>query len=60
MSEQFLDPFEKYQYLAFKWILFVIFLVTAFEILDKHIHLKRLARMFLKWMLARFKNRSDP
>ena len=57
MSEPFLDPFDKYQYLAFKVVLFVIFLVTALEVLDKHIGLKRHAKQLFKWLLSKMAKR---
>jgi hypothetical protein len=46
----FSDPLEKYQFLVFRWVIFIIFVVTAFEILDKHIHVKAHARKMAVYM----------
>lgn len=35
----FKDPFEKWQYLIFRLVLLILFLVTAFKILDHELHI---------------------
>ena len=35
------DRLEKAQYLIFKWVLFIIFLASAYQLLDSHIHISR-------------------
>jgi len=44
---EFLD---KYQYIAFKWVLFVVFLVMTFQFLDHHIHFTAAAKRFMIWI----------
>lgn len=57
MSEPtLLDPLDRYQYLAFRWLLFIIFLVMAFKMLDEHIHLTRHFRQFVLWLSRMFKS----
>ncbi len=40
-NNNFKDPFEKWQYLIFKIVLLILFLVTAFKILDSELHISR-------------------
>jgi hypothetical protein len=36
------DPLEVLQYRIFKWVLFIIFLASAYQLLDSHIHFSHL------------------
>jgi hypothetical protein len=43
MGSQFSeDPFEKWQYISFKILLFILFLITAYKFLDKELHLTKI------------------
>ena len=54
-SENGLDPFEHYQYVTFKVLLFLIFVATAIEVLDKHIGIKSHAASFGRYTLRLLK-----
>jgi hypothetical protein len=52
-SDQFLEPLDRYQYLIFKWILFIIFVATALEVLERHLHLKTNVKRVVKWLVQK-------
>lgn len=50
------DFLDKYQYIAFKWVLFIVFLVMTFQFLDHHTHFMSLVRRFVDWIRQLFKS----
>jgi hypothetical protein len=44
------DTLERYQYLAFKWVLFIVFIVMAYQFLDHHTKLSVHGKRFLDWI----------
>ena len=40
----FKDPFERWQYIIFKIVLLILFLVSAFKVLDNELHISNLWR----------------
>jgi hypothetical protein len=40
-NNSFKDPFDKWQYLIFRCVLFILFLITVFKIIDSEIHISR-------------------
>lgn len=53
----FPDFLERYQYIAFKWLLFIIAIVVMVEILDKHTHFLTYLKKFASWVAAILKAR---
>jgi len=50
------DNLDRYQYMAFRWMLFIIFVVCAIEMLEKHLHLKSHVKHLLSWITQQFKS----
>jgi hypothetical protein len=48
--EAITENLDRYQLIIFKWLLFIIFVVVALEILDKHLHFKTHVKSFLGWL----------
>jgi hypothetical protein len=38
------DPFDEWQYRIFKFVLFILFLATAYKLLDHELHITKLIR----------------
>jgi len=41
-DNRFRDPLDEWQFRIFKWVLFILFLSTAYRILDHDLHITRL------------------
>jgi hypothetical protein len=41
------DRLDEWQYRIFRWVIFIIFLATAYELLDNHIHIGHLIAKIL-------------
>lgn len=53
----FPDFLERYQYIAFRWLLFVIAIVVMVEILDRHTHFLIYLKKFADWVAEILKAR---
>ena len=49
------DSLDRYQFAVFRWLLFLIFLVTALRVLDEHLHLKVHLKELIDYLTDRFK-----
>jgi len=55
LNPTFADPLDKYQFVVFRWLLFLIFVATALKVLDEHLHLKVHLRELIDYLANRFK-----
>jgi hypothetical protein len=54
LDPTFTDPLDKYQFMVFRWLLFLIFFATVLKVLDEHLHLIHL-RELIDYLANRFK-----
>ena len=55
LDPTFTDPLDKYQFIVFRWLLFLIFFATVLKVLDEHLRLKIHLKELIDYLANRFK-----